>query len=280
VRADQLEEKVLSILKKKLSSVNVDALIDEHLKGQEERYASQKKMVEARRRDLNELQKGIDNLMKALTAGVAIDEIKEHLGTLKAKKEVLTAEIKEIEKSSELDQALEREALKYFIGDLGTLIEKAEKNSAALKEMLKEFIRVDFDTETRHGALTVFLPQEHEKAIPFSISKENAFSLSVGVGRLATRKPLGDGESFWVWKKLHEVLGKGHTCTPHQSTLCTGDLRMQAEALATGKYSRSFSLSAKTAATTSPQYCKSNRGTRARHGILSRTMEYFPDYLE
>lgn len=127
--------------------------------------------------------------MKALTAGVAIDEIKEHLGTLKAKKEVMTAEIKEIEKSSELDQALEREALKYFIGDLGTLIEKAEKNSADLKEMLKEFIRVDFDTETRRGALTVFLPQEHEKAIPFSISKENAFSLSVGVGRFELPAP-------------------------------------------------------------------------------------------
>lgn len=36
---------------------------------------------------------------------------------------------------------------------------------------------------------------------------------------------------------------KGHTHTPRQSTLCTGDLRMQAEALAAGNVSRSSSSS-------------------------------------
>ncbi|MHC9540404.1 MAG: recombinase zinc beta ribbon domain-containing protein [Vulcanimicrobiota bacterium] len=177
VRADHLEEKILGILKEKLLSIDINALVEERLKEREEFYIEQQKMVEALQDELNQVQKGIDNLTKFLSERVAVKEIKERIKSLQEQKHHLTEEIRITERANEIDRGIDREGLKYFIGELKYFIERAEKYPNKMNDLLKGFIRVDFDIETKQGKLTVNLRHEREKAIPFDVSEERDSSI-------------------------------------------------------------------------------------------------------
>ncbi|MGV8123139.1 MAG: recombinase family protein [Candidatus Xenobiia bacterium LiM19] len=154
VRADDLEKKVLEVMKKKLSAINIDDLVEERYitrTGEKERYEAEKKSREA---ELKKVQKSIDNITAAIEEGFRTTELLERMSELGKRKDALIKDMTEAEKDANIDEALEKESLRLLLSDISQTINMAsEYNPEDLRDMLKTMIRVEFDAEKKTGQI-------------------------------------------------------------------------------------------------------------------------------
>jgi site-specific DNA recombinase len=172
VRAEKIEEKVLGILKKKFASASIDTMIEGYVASQKEYHEEQKKGLKRQHDELRKVQKELDNLTKALKEGIPASVLMEPINQLEARKARLTHDINLAEKVATIEDS-ERQALKIILGDIGELIEKNIVSPADLRDVIKDFVRVDFDVLTGAGTLTIFLPQEKQKPVTFDVCDDD-----------------------------------------------------------------------------------------------------------
>lgn len=127
----------------------------------------------------------MNNIMNAIQDGYSMPEMKERLAQLAAKKELFVIELREMEKSNSLEEALEKESLSIYLKDLGDLVQAGRgKAPEELQEMLRHFIRVTFNACTKEGTIAILLPLESEKPLKFSVADNKWFLKSNRSGQI------------------------------------------------------------------------------------------------
>lgn len=173
VRADDIEEKVLSLLEKKLSAINMDKIIETYMEDRTKSTEHYRIVIEAQKKELTKVQKNIDNLISALQEGIAVHDIRERLNQLTQRRDTIIEEIKAQEKSSGLDLQLEKIAIQYYLENLESLFQAGRKTAPEeMREFLQQFVKVSVNPKTKHGTMEILVPQDMEKAVPFSISEK------------------------------------------------------------------------------------------------------------
>jgi len=96
----------------------------------------------------------------------------EPINQLEARKARLAHDINLAEKVATIEES-ERQALKIILGDIGEIIEKNYVSPEGLRDVMKDFIKIEYNVLTGAGTLTIFLPQEKQKPVSFEVCDDD-----------------------------------------------------------------------------------------------------------